>query len=204
MRVLVACEESQVVTKAFRRIGHEAFSCDILPCSGGRPEWHYQNNVFDVINEGWDLMIAFPPCTHLACSGARWFEKKRSNGEQKNAIKFFLDLANADIKMKAVENPVGIMSTIFREPEQSIHPYFFGDEFQKKTCLWLHNLPKLQHFQDDDLFNKKTWVDKGEMKTFKSGKVMPKWYADLRNNGGERAKTFPGLAQAMADQWGKL
>jgi len=207
VRVLIACEESQAVTKEFRRLGHEAFSCDIQECSGGHPEWHYQQDVFEVINMGWDMMIAFPPCTHLAVSGAAWFEEKRRDGRQQQGIDFFLKIANSDIEKIAIENPVGIMSRFFRAPDQIIQPYYFGDKFSKTTCLWLKNLKKLAHFEDDDLFNKKTWVDKGEMITFESGTVMPKWYADAWKLSPEerskaRSKTFPGIAKAMAEQWG--
>lgn len=214
IRILVACEESQAVTIELRKIGIEAFSCDILPCSGGYPEWHYQQDVFDVINMGWDAMIAFPPCTHLAVSGAAWFEQKRKDGRQQEGIDFFLRIANADIKHIAIENPVGIMSKLYRKPDQVIQPYYFGDEAQKTTCLWLKNLPKLFHAKEADLFNKDiTHVFKGEMYEWidsKTGKKkrQPLWYAEMflkkgtKNIGHERSKTFPGIAKAMASQWG--
>jgi len=202
MRVLLACEESQTVCKEFRRIGHEAFSCDIKNCSGGKPEWHIKGDVIDVINDGWDLMISFPPCTHLAVSGAAWFDEKIKDGRQQQGIDFFMKMVNAPINKIAIENPVGIMSNKYKKPTQIIQPYYFGDEFQKTTCLWLKGLNPLVHQESDDLFNKKTWVDRGEMTTFTSGKVMPKWYAELSGNGGERSKTFPGIAKAMANQWG--
>lgn len=205
LKILVACEESQAVCIAFRQRGHEAFSCDVLPCSGGHPEWHIQDDVLKVIGMEWDMMIAFPPCTHLAVSGAAWFEQKRKDGRQQQGIDFFLAVANAPIQRKAIENPVGIMSSIYRKPDQIIHPYYFGDEFQKTTCLWLTNLPKLFHARNKDMFNDKvTHVDKGEMIEFASGKRMAKWYALLRadqNRGGTRSKTFPGIAAAMATQW---
>ena len=217
MRVLVGCEESQAVTKEFRKLGHEAFSCDILPCSGGHPEWHYQQDIFEVINLGWDCGIFFPPCTHLALSGSMHFEKKRIDGRQKEGIDFFLKIANAPINKMAIENPMGIMGKIYRPFDQVIQPYFFGDGFQKTTCLWLKNLPKLQHFSEVDLFNDKIthvtpeerfyWTDK------KTGKIksQPMWYykalTDAKTKEERstiRSKTFPGIAKAMAEQWGKF
>jgi len=209
IRILVGCEESQAVTIAFRERGFQAFSCDILPESGGHPEWHYQQDIFEVIKmRHWDCMIAFPPCTHLAVSGARWFPEKRADGRQQQGIDFFMAMINAPIERIAVENPTGIMSKIYRKPDQIIQPYYFGDEAQKSTCLWLKNLPPLFHAKEPDLFNDKiTHVGRGEMTTFESGCTMPKWYADAwRLSPDERArirsKTFPGFAQAMATQWG--
>jgi hypothetical protein len=206
MRILLACEESQVVCQEFRKLGHEAFSCDILECSGANPEWHIKGNVLEVINQNWDMMIAFPPCTHLAVSGARHFEKKKQDGRQKDGIDFFLKMVNAPIPKIAVENPIGIMSTIYRKPDQIIHPYYFGDSFSKATCLWLKDLPKLKHVRtgDSPLFpDEVTHVDKGEFVTFSSGKKMAKWYNNASGNGHIRSKTFPGIAKAMAEQWGK-
>ena len=214
MRILIACEESQAVCKRFRELGHEAFSCDIKECSGGHPEWHYKDNVFEIIKLGWDMMIAFPPCTHLAVSGARHFEQKRKDGRQKDGINFFMAIINAPIKKIAVENPMGIMSTIYKKPTQIIHPYYFGDEAQKTTCLWLKNLPPLYHNSMPNLFdNVVTHSSKGKMIEFISKKGVkkrqPKWYADaLKLKPDERSKvrskTFTGIAQAMANQWGKL
>ena len=210
MRVLVACEESQAVCKEFRDLGFEAFSCDILPCSGENPEWHIQGDVLEVIeSEHWDLMIAFPPCTHLAVSGARHFEQKRKDGRQQKAIEFFMKMIEAPIQFIAVENPVGIMSTHYRKPDQCIHPYFFGDEYSKKTCLWLKNLEPLRHYPPNaqlaigDYQPKVTHVGKGEFVTFSSGKRMPKWYneASGKNAGHLRSKTFPGIAKAIAEQF---
>lgn len=209
MRVLVACEESQAVTIEFRKLGIEAFSCDIQECSGGHPEWHFKQDVFEVINMGWDMMIAFPPCTHLAVSGAAWFEQKRKDGRQQQGIDFFLRIANAPIERIAIENPVGIMSKIYRKPDQVIQPYYFGDQAQKTTCLWLNNLPPLYHNDRPNLFdNNVTHTWEGEMITYvekKTGKIrkMAKWYNDARkgNHGFNRSKTFPGIAKAMATQW---
>lgn len=209
-RVLIACEESQAVCIEFRKLGIESFSCDIQDCSGGHPEWHFKQDVFEVIEMGWDMMIAFPPCTHLAVSGAAWFEQKRKDGRQQEGIDFFLKIANADIPRIAVENPVGIMSKIYRKPDQVIQPYYFGDEAQKTTCLWLKNLPKLKHLAHPNLFESEvTHVSPGEMTKFNSGCVMPKWYADAwKLPKEERAKvrsaTFPGIAKAMAIQWSKV
>lgn len=211
MRILLACEESQAVCKEFRELGHEAFSADILPCSGDNPEWHIQGDVLDVMQEGWDMMIAFPPCTHLAVSGAKHFEKKRADGRQQQGIDFFMQMINAPIPKIAVENPIGIMSSLYRKPDQIIHPYHFGDSYSKSTCLWLKELPALKYIKkpkngqlmaelEPDLPRE---VDKGEFVTFSSGKRMAKWYNEASGNGHVRSKTFPGIAKAMATQWGK-
>lgn len=203
MKILVACEESQAVTKHLRKLGHEAFSCDILDCSGGHPEWHFKDDVFKVIQKDWDMMIAFPPCTHLATSGARHFAKKIADGRQQQGIDFFMALINAPIERIAVENPIGIMSTKYRKPDQIIQPWQFGDKAQKSTCLWLKNLPKLV---PTDV------VDKGEFFEFTSKKGVKKkmamWYykALLEAKTPEqrstlRSKTFEGIAHAMATQW---
>jgi len=210
MRVLIACEESQAVCKEFRALGHEAFSCDIQECSGGHPEWHYKQDVFEVINMGWDMMICFPPCTHLAVSGGRHFAEKIKDGRQQQGIGFFMKLANANIERIAIENPIGIMSSKWRKPDQIIQPYYFGDDAGKSTCLWLKNLPLLKHFPQDDMFNKKTWVEQTFITTSK-GTTYDKWWYDtcmitLKNGlrGKARSKTFPGIANAMAQQWGNL
>ena len=215
MKVLLACEESQAVCKEFRKRGHEAYSCDILDQSGGHPEWHIKGDVLEVINDGWDMMIAFPPCTHLAVSGAAWFEEKRKDGRQQEGIDFFMEMVNAPIEKIAIENPIGIMSNIYRKPDQIIHPYYFGDEAQKSTCLWLKNLNPLFHQKEPDLFSDKiTHVGKGEFYIGirrKTGEIykQPKWFADafLKSKTKEevghiRSKTFPGIAKAMAEQWG--
>lgn len=193
MKVLIACEESQEVCKAFRKLGHKAYSCDTEPCSGGHPEWHIQGDVLEQLDKGWDLMIAHPPCTHLAVSGARHFKEKIADGRQQEAIDFFMALVNADIPLIAVENPVCIMSSKYMKPTQIIQPYMFGHEFQKTTCLWLKGLPKLQPTNI---------VSKGEFVTFKSGKKMSKWMANSFGDSTKRSKTFPGIAKAMAEQWG--
>jgi site-specific DNA-cytosine methylase len=206
MKILVACEESQAVTIELRKLGHEAFSCDLLPCSGGYPEWHLQQDVFEVINQEWDMMIAFPPCTDLAVSGARHFERKRADGSQQRSIKFFMDLVNAPIEKIAIENPIGIMSSEYRKPNQIIQPWQFGDKAQKSTCLWLKNLPKLEHTNI---------VEKGEFFEFVSKKGekkrMPMWYYKALQDAKTpeqrrtlRSKTFKGIAEAMANQWTNL
>lgn len=141
MRVLVACEESQAVTIELRRLGHEAYSCDIQDCSGGHPEWHIKGDALELLKMKWDMLIAFPPCTHLAVSGARHFAKKQADGRQQEAIDFFMRFVNADCPRIAVENPIGIMSSKYRKPDQIIQPYMFGDHARKSTCLWTKGLP---------------------------------------------------------------
>ena len=218
MKILLACEESQAVCIEMRKLGHEAFSCDLLPCSGGHPEWHIQG---DAVNEAYggkyDMMIAFPPCTHLAVSGARHFEQKRKDGRQREAIDLFMAFVNAPIKKIAIENPVGIMSSEYKKPSQMIHPYYFGDEAQKTTNLWLKNLPHLYHNDKPNLFDSVvTHVSKGDFYITPTGKKMPAWMCDPVGSNGKklgyntdeikslRSKTFPGIAKAMAEQWAKL
>ena len=201
MKALIACEESQAVCKEFRRLGHEAYSCDTQECSGGHPEWHIKGDVLEQLDKGWDIMLAFPPCTHLAVSGAAWFEEKIKDGRQQEGIDFFMRLVSAQIPRKAIENPIGIMSNIYRKPDQIIHPFYFGDPESKATCLWLDGLTSLQHFPQDDLFNQKTWVEPEYIISSKGVKHSPiHWMGG--GNGKERSKTFPGIAKAMADQWG--
>lgn len=205
MKILLACEESQVVCKAFRNKGHDAYSCDLLQTSGDHPEWHIVDDVLNIINDGWDMMIAFPPCTHLAVSGAKHFKQKIEDGRQQEGIDFFMQLVNAPIDQIGTENPVGIMSTLYRKPDQIIHPYYFGDEAQKTTCLWLKNLPPLYHNAEPNLFDQEiTHVGKGEMKegNRKDGGTyrMPKWFSDNKSS-NIRSKTFQGIADAMANQW---
>ena len=205
MKILIACEESQSVTLEFRKLGFEAYSCDIIDESGGYPEWHLKGDVFEFLNNDWDCMIAFPPCTDLAMSGAKHFEQKRKDGRQQKSIDFFLGLSNAPIKHIAIENPIGVMSTYYRKPDQIVNPFDFGDPARKPTCLWLKNLPKLKstNLGDAPLFNSS--LDMGEFHTTKSGKVLPKWYnlPPSENRAKIRSKTFPGIAEAMAKQWGK-
>ena len=204
LRILVACEESQAVTKQFRALGHEAYSCDILPESGGHPEWHLQQDVTKLLEQQWDLIIAFPPCTYLTVTGNRWFNVEKYGDkalkrieDRKDAINFFMLFANANADHVAIENPVGIMSTEWRKPNQIINPFQFGDPFEKKTCLWLKGLPEL---------TATNIVEPAPRKFFESGKSMPAWYAECWHLPSDerskmRSKTFPGIAEAMAKQW---
>lgn len=195
MKVLVACEFSGTVRDAFIKEGFEAMSCDLEPTDVPGP--HYQGDVRDVLNDGWDLMIAHPPCTHLAVSGSRWFHKKQK--EQAEALDFVRLLLNAPIRHIALENPVSVISSKIRKPDQIIQPWQFGHEAQKTTCLWLKNLPPLKPTNI---------VGKGEFHITKSGKKMPKWSHGINVswNSAEikkiRNKTFQGIADAMANQWG--
>ena len=198
-RILVACEESQAVTKELRILGHEAYSCDVLSCSGGHPEWHLQQDVTHLLAEKWDMIIAFPPCTHLATSGARWFKQKQQDGRQQQGTDFFMQFVNANCERVAIENPVGIMSTLYRKPDQIIQPWMFGDPFQKSTCLWLKNLPQLAPTDIVEKGEFKTWVDKNG-----KAKKQSVWSYQASGNGHRRSKTFPGIAKAMATQWGGL
>lgn len=201
MKVLVACEESQEVCKAFRAKGHEAFSCDIQECSGGHPEWHIKGDVIPLLNGNctfltedlsththtgpWDLIIAHPPCTHLAVSGARWFPEKQKDFRQQKACVFFMYFALAHCDRIAVENPVGIMSTVYRKPDQIIQPWQFGHGETKSTCLWLKGLPPLAPTNIVEGREQKVW------------KMSPG-----PSRAKLRSKTFPGIARAMAEQWG--
>jgi hypothetical protein len=204
MKVLIACEYSGAVRDAFIKQGHDAMSCDLLPTDVDGP--HYQGAVTDILNDGWDLMVAHPPCTYLAVSGNRWlYNKDGSRNEERwdnrrEALDFVRLLMNAPIERIAVENPVSVISSEIRKPDQIIQPWQFGDEAQKTTCLWLKNLPKLKPTKI---------VGKGEFVTFKSGKKHPAWYAEAFAKAKTKAerqklrsKTFQGIASAMAEQWG--
>lgn len=240
MRVLVACEESQAVCTAFRDLGHEAYSADIQECSGGHPEWHICGDVLPYINGNcqfttmdgethridgrWDILIAFPPCTHLAVSGAAWFEKKRRDGRQEEAIKFFCQFLNADCNRIAIENPVGIISgnyitkwfpiiaekySLPIKTTQIIQPYEYGDNAKKTTCLWLIGLPQLKptnvvtpgEFYTSSNGKKYSVGASADMARDENGKIIS--WNDPRT-AKIRSKTYPGIAKAMADQWGKL
>jgi site-specific DNA-cytosine methylase len=193
MKVLIACEFSGTVRSEFERMGHDAWSCDLLPTE--KAGNHYQGDILDIVGLGWDLMIAHPPCTHLAVSGARWFKDKKQ--EQADALEFVRSLLNAPIEKIALENPVSIISSHIRKPEQIIQPWQFGHEATKTTCLWLKNLPKLQPTNI---------VGKGSRHITKSGKSLPAWYniPPSPDRWKERSKTFEGIARAMAEQWGTL
>lgn len=198
MKILVACEESQVVTKAFRAKGHEAYSCDLLDCSGGHPEWHIMDDVINVLGKDWDLVIAFPPYTHLSVSGARWFPEKIKDGRQSAAINFFMWIAQDICKKIAIENPVSIMSTKWRKPNQYIQPYEYGHAETKKTGLWLKGLPKLKPtniVEPEYIIGKKD--DKRYSPTHYMSNIMGQ-----NERAKLRSKTFPGIAEAMANQWG--
>lgn len=225
MKILVACEESQAITKELRKLGHEAFSCDLLPCSGGHPEWHYQQDIFEIIYakggvlengnkyfiEGnWDLMIAHPPCTFLAVSGARWLYNKDGSKNierwenQAKALDFVQKLMDAPIEKIAIENPISVISSQIRKPDQIVHPWMFGDKVSKSTCFWLKNLP---------LLKPTNIVEKGEFKEWickKTGKLKRQatWYYEALKKSKStaerrtlRSKTFKGMAEAIANQW---
>ena len=182
MRVLVGCEYSGIIRDAFRSRGHDALSCDLLPSE--RPGPHYQGNVLDILNDGWDLGIFHPPCTHLAVSGARWFKDKRS--EQAEALEFVRILLNAPIPRIALENPISIISSRIRKPDQIIQPWMFGHGETKATCLWLKNLPKLQPTNI---------VDGREARIHRMAPSPDRWK--------ERSRTYEGIAHAIAEQWGQ-
>lgn len=220
MKILIACEESQAVCKELRARGHEAYSCDILECSGGHPEWHIQGDALKVIHGNttfttmdgtshtidgkWDLLIAHPPCTYLTVSGNRWFnvgeygdKAIQRHKDRANAMDFFMKFVDADCDRIAIENPIGCMSTAYRKPDQVVHPYWFGDTERKATCLWLKGLPKL------------TATNMVEPVIIKcaSGRTDSPWHYNTLGLPEEerrraRSKTFPGLAKAIAEQWG--
>lgn len=227
MNVLIACEESQRVCVAFRKRGHNAYSCDIQECSGGHPEWHIQENVLEIINGNcvfvtmdgklhkdishseWDIIIAHPPCTYLTVTGNRWFniekygDKAKERHEKRiQAFQFFMEFIHAECEHIAIENPVGYISTAYRKPTQIIQPYMFGDPVRKTTCLWLKNLPKLKPTNVVDPiirpggYSGAAWAAKDE-----NGKTIG--WNDPRT-AKIRSKTFKGIAEAMADQWGDV
>lgn len=187
MRVLVACEESQEVCKAFRELGHEAYSCDLQECSGGHDEWHLKVDALELLKMKWDLIIAHPPCTDLAVSGARWFKEKQADGRQQKSIEFFMKFINADCPRIAVENPVCIMSRIYRKPDQIIQPWQFGHGEVKTTCLWLKGLPPLIPTDIVEGREQKCWR-----------------MAPSPDRAKKRSRTYRGIARAMACQWGQL
>lgn len=185
MKILIACEFSGVVREAFRKRGHDASSCDLLPADDYQLK-HWQCDVLDLLDvEKFNMMIAFPPCTDLASSGARWFKEKQADGRQHDSIDFFMSLANADIPKIAIENPIGIMSTYYRKPDQIIQPWQFGHGETKATCLWLKGLPKLKPTNIVDGREQRIW------------KMAPS-----PHRAKERSRTFQGIANAMAEQWG--
>lgn len=211
MKILIACEESQRVTMEMRRLGHEAYSCDVQEPSGGHPEWHIHGDALKALEGGiiqtmdgethvigqWDMLIAHPPCTHLAVSGARWFaEGKKPLSLREEAADFFLKFAKANIPKIAVENPVSVMSTLYRKPDQIIHPWQYGHEEEKTTCLWLKGLPKLEPTNN---------VREKMMKLSKKERERNWYMSPGPERAKERSKTYPGIARAMAEQWaGKI
>jgi len=184
MKILVACEFSGVVRDAFAALVHDAWSCDLLPSE--RPGKHIQGDVLSVLGNGWDMMIAHPECTHLAVSGARWFPAKRADGRQQAAVEFFMAMVNAPIPLIAVENPVCIMSSLYRKPDQIIQPYQFGHGETKATCLWLKGLPRLTPTNEVDGREQRIWM-----------------MAPGPERRKERSRTYQGIADAMAAQWGR-
>lgn len=211
-RILIACEESQVVTTEFRNLGfYNTFSCDLLPTSGLHPEWHLQQDVTELLKQKWDLMIAHPPCTFLTVTRNKWFKPEfderfpTQHIDRADAISFFMQFTKTGIKHVAIENPIGIMSTIYQKPTQVISPHFFGDKSRKATCLWLKNLPPLIHTKEDNLFESQTHVEP-DICIYKNGKgTCDKSYMYAPSQGKDRAKirskTFLGIAKAMATQW---
>ena len=204
MKILVACEESQAVTKELRRLGHEAYSCDIIECSGGHPEWHLQQDVIPLLKEKWDMIIAHPPCTYLTVTGNRWFNVERygekaiqRHKDREAAAEFFMAFANANCDKIAIENPIGAMSTLWRKPDQIVHPYMFGDPERKATCFWLKGLQPLVP----------TDVVEPRVIKYKNGKGTDSpWHVETMKlppaeRSRARSKTFPGIARAMAEQW---
>jgi hypothetical protein len=202
MKILIACEFSGTVRRAFAKRGYDAWSCDLLPSDDNSPN-HIQGNVLGILDRDWDLMVAHPPCTHLAVSGAAWFKHKAA--EQADALAFVRQLLNAPIPKIALENPVSIISSRIRKPDQIIQPYEFGDDASKKTCLWLKGLPKLYP----------TSRIPGRLVKTPSGKIVERWANQCDNYGHDkqppsadrwkiRSKTYDGIASAMADQWGNF
>ena len=206
MRVLVACEESQVVCKAFRERGHEAYSCDIQKCGGGHPEWHIQADALELIKIKWDLIIAHPPCTYLTCSSAiRLFNKDHTVKDEERlqkgyaAAEFFMKFIKADADRICVENPTPIKCFGLPDYDQIIEPYYFGDPWRKRTCLWLKGLPPLM--PTDLVIPQGLWV--GSTSGRRKGKTYSKYVLNSKRDQKLRSRTFYGIAEAMAEQWGR-
>ncbi len=222
MKILIACEESQAVCKAFRALGHEAYSCDLKPCSGGHPEWHIQQDVLPLLNCGWDMLIAFPDCTYLCASGMHWTTRGLRDPQLTwDAIDFAKAIWDADCPKIAIENPVGALSRAIRKPDQYIQPYMFGDDASKKTCLWLKGLPPLQPTEivEGKLYCCGKELEPGVGKyscpnCLGINKAKRRWgnqTASGQNRLGPsadramlRSRTYPGIAKAMAEQWGSF
>jgi site-specific DNA-cytosine methylase len=193
MRVLIACEYSGKVRSAFEKMGHDAVSCDLLPTE--KPGFHYTGDVFDIINQGWDLMVAHPPCTDLAVSGAAWFKEKIADGRQQRALDFVQALMDAPIPMIAIENPISVISSKIRKPDQIIQPWMFGHKETKATCLWLKGLPKLVPTTD---------LKEETMALPKKERMRLHYLPPSADRWKIRSETFQGIADAMANQWGKV
>lgn len=200
LKVLCACEESQAVTIQLRKLGHEAYSCDIQECSGGHPEWHIQGDCIPLLSEPWDLLIAFPPCTYLSYAGISHWNQPGRLELREAAREFFMKFVNAPCEHIAIENPVGYMNSVYRKPDQVIYPYQFGDNYMKRTCLWLKNLPLLvpdyQLPKPDPLYIQENGKRSGKCRY---------WVDTVKGPRAERqkirSKTFPGIARAMAYQF---
>ncbi len=194
MKILCACEESQAVCIQLRKLGHEAYSCDLQDSSGGHPEWHLKQDVIPLLSDSWDIIIAFPPCTYLTFAGNRHYASGDGFKKRLAASDFFMKFVNAPCEHIAIENPVGYMNTCYRKPDQIIHPYYFGDPFMKRTCLWLKNLPCLEPTEI---------LERPEPKYIQSNGKKRYWVetVSLPDRQKIRSKTFPGIAAAMAYQW---
>lgn len=202
MKILVACEESQTVTIELRNLGHEAYSCDIEECSGGYPQWHIKGDVLMELNKEWDMIIAFPPCTHLSAAGAPSWKKKQEDGRQQEAIEFVYKIRDAKCNRIAIENPTGKLNTSWRKPDQILNPFQFGDPFKKRTCLWLKGLKKLENTNlvYPEFHYTSNSTRGGKLKDGSRKKsalpIFKAW-----DSAKERSKTFTGIAKAMAEQW---
>ena len=201
MKVLIACEFTGITRQAFEKYGHDVISCDILPSEDQGN--HYQGDVLDIINDGFDLMIGHPPCTFLSYAGKKYWDQPGRAAKRINALQFFLTLWEAPIKHICLENPLGIADCVIKKHDQLIHPYYFGDNFLKRTCLWLKNLPKLEYTIENNLFSEATattypepiYIDKNGTK---------RHFTEGSHGGHERSKSFPSISEAMAKQWGNL
>ena len=200
LKVLIGCEKSQEICIAFRELGHEAFSCDLEPCTGGHPEWHIIEDVRNYFHgNNWQVFIVHPPCRDIAASGARYFAEKRKDGSQAQAVKFFMEMVNAPIPRVCVENSVGVMSRLYRKPDQYIQPYQFGHDASKNTCLWLRGLPKLEIDPSDYI---KPRIVNGRPRWANQTDSGQNKLSPSEHRADDRAKTYSGIARAMALQWG--
>lgn len=206
MKVLIVCEESQTVCKAFREIGHEAYSCDIQECSGGHPEWHFQMCALEAIKlKDWDLVIAHPPCTYFSRAGIQFIHKQPDRMEKLlNSFEFVKAIWECGIERICLENPIGWLNTNWKKPTQIIHPWYFGDNEMKETCLWLKNLPRLNGLKEIAINPAKYHPKPEKSRIGSDGKMKNKYFISRVNTAKERSKTFPGVANAMAEQWGRL